>query len=30
VFLVLALFLRLSLAGWVALGIPISFLGTLA
>lgn len=27
VFLVLALFLRLSLAGWVALGIPISFLG---
>ncbi len=30
VFLVLALFLRLSLAGWVALGIPISFLGALA
>lgn len=29
VFLVLALFMRLSLAGWVALGIPISFLGTL-
>ena len=27
VFLVLALFLRLKLAGWVALGIPISFLG---
>jgi len=27
VFIVLALFLRLSLAGWVALGIPISFLG---
>ncbi len=30
VFLVLALFLRLSLAGWVALGIPISFLGAIA
>jgi multidrug efflux pump subunit AcrB len=30
VFLVLALFLRLSLAGWVALGIPISFLGAMA
>jgi multidrug efflux pump subunit AcrB len=30
VFLVLALFMRLSLAGWVALGIPISFLGALA
>lgn len=29
VFLILALFLRLSLAGWVALGIPISFLGAL-
>jgi len=29
VFLVLALFLKLRLAGWVALGIPISFLGTL-
>jgi multidrug efflux pump subunit AcrB len=28
VFLVLALFLRLSLAAWVAAGIPISFLGT--
>lgn len=28
VFFVLALFMRLSLAGWVALGIPISFLGT--
>ena len=28
VFLVLALFLRLRLAGWVAIGIPISFLGT--
>lgn len=27
VFIVLALFLRLQLAGWVALGIPISFLG---
>jgi len=27
VFLVLALFLKLRLAGWVALGIPISFLG---
>ncbi len=27
VFLVLALFLRLSLAAWVAVGIPISFLG---
>ncbi len=27
VLLVLALFLRLRLAGWVALGIPISFLG---
>ncbi len=30
VFFVLALFLRLSLAGWVALGIPISFLGGIA
>ncbi|HVS18097.1 MAG TPA: efflux RND transporter permease subunit, partial [Planctomycetota bacterium] len=30
VFLVLALFLRLRLAFWVTLGIPISFLGTLA
>ena len=30
VFVVLALFLRLSLAGWVALGIPISFLGGIA
>ena len=30
VFLVLALFLRLQLAGWVALGIPISFLGAIA
>jgi multidrug efflux pump subunit AcrB len=30
VFLVLALFLRLKLAGWVALGIPISFLGAIA
>ncbi len=30
VFLVLALFLRLKLAGWVALGIPVSFLGALA
>lgn len=30
VFLVLALFLRLKLAGWVALGIPVSFLGTVA
>jgi len=30
VFVVLALFLRLSLAAWVALGIPISFLGGLA
>ena len=30
VFVVLALFMRLSLAGWVALGIPISFLGALA
>ena len=29
VFLTLALFLRLSLAMWVALGIPISFLGAL-
>jgi len=29
VFLVLALFLRLRLAGWVALGIPVSFLGGL-
>ncbi len=29
VLLVLALFLRLRLAGWVALGIPISFLGAL-
>ena len=30
VVLVLALFLRLQLAGWVSLGIPISFLGALA
>lgn len=30
VFAVLALFLRLSLAGWVALGIPLSFLGGIA
>ncbi|HEX6201716.1 MAG TPA: efflux RND transporter permease subunit [Thermoanaerobaculia bacterium] len=30
VFIVLALFMRLSLAAWVALGIPISFLGALA
>ncbi|MDY7092290.1 MAG: efflux RND transporter permease subunit [Acidobacteriota bacterium] len=30
VFLVLAFFLRLRLAGWVALGIPISFFGALA
>ncbi len=30
VFLVLALFLRLQLAGWVALGIPISFMGAIA
>jgi len=30
VFLVLALFLRLRLAAWVALGIPISFLGAIA
>jgi multidrug efflux pump subunit AcrB len=30
VFFVLALFLRLSLAAWVALGIPISFLGGFA
>ena len=30
VVLVLALFLRLRLAGWVSLGIPISFLGALA
>ncbi len=30
VFLVLALFLRLRLAVWVSLGIPISFLGALA
>ncbi len=30
VFLVLALFLRFKLAGWVALGIPISFLGAIA
>ncbi len=29
VFLMLALFLKLSLAFWVTLGIPISFLGTL-
>jgi multidrug efflux pump subunit AcrB len=29
VFLLLALFLRLKLAFWVALGIPVSFLGTL-
>ena len=30
VLLVLALFLRLRLAGWVSLGIPLSFLGALA
>jgi multidrug efflux pump subunit AcrB len=30
VFLVLALFLRLKLAGWVAIGIPISFMGAIA
>ncbi len=30
VFLCLALFLRLSVAFWVCIGIPISFLGTLA
>lgn len=30
VLLVLALFLKLRLAGWVALGIPISFLGAIA
>ena len=30
VFIVLALFLRLRLAFWVALGIPVSFLGALA
>lgn len=30
VFLVLALFLRFRLAFWVTLGIPVSFLGTLA
>ena len=30
VFLVLALFLRMRLAFWVTLGIPISFIGTLA
>ena len=30
VLIVLALFLRLRLAGWVALGIPISFLGAAA
>ena len=30
VFIILALFLRLRLAFWVTLGIPISFLGTLA
>jgi multidrug efflux pump subunit AcrB len=30
VFLVLALFLKLRLAGWVSLGIPISFLGAIA
>jgi multidrug efflux pump subunit AcrB len=30
VLIVLALFLKLQLAGWVALGIPISFLGALA
>ncbi len=30
VVLVLALFLKLRLAGWVSLGIPISFLGALA
>ena len=30
VFLVLALFLKLRLASWVALGIPISFLGAIA
>ncbi len=30
VVLVLALFLKLRLAGWVSLGIPISFLGAIA
>jgi len=30
VFLTLALFLKLDLAGWVSFGIPISFLGTFA
>ncbi len=30
VFFVLALFLRLKLAGWVSLGIPLSFLGAIA
>jgi multidrug efflux pump subunit AcrB len=30
VFLVLALFLRLRLAAWVTMGIPVSFLGALA
>jgi multidrug efflux pump subunit AcrB len=30
VFIVLALFLRLRLAFWVALGVPVSFLGALA
>jgi multidrug efflux pump subunit AcrB len=29
VFIVLALFLRLRLAGWVSIGVPISFLGAL-
>lgn len=29
VFLVLALFLKLRLAGWVAVGIPVSFLGAI-
>lgn len=30
VFFILALFLKLRLAGWVALGIPVSFLGAIA
>ena len=30
VFLVLSLFLRPSLAGWVAIGLPISFMGAFA
>ena len=30
VFIVLALFLRLRLAFWVAIGVPIAFLGTLS